>query len=262
VRKSDVLRFDGGGLFSSDGPWIHSQRVIESYELILVTRGTVHLQEGGREHTLTPNDYILLHPHIPHGGTKISTEAVEFYWLHFYAPPAEWLPRLRTPCTGMMTAPGALIQTTRQLLQIWDSPAYPTDTADHLLYVLLAEFLVQREQQAPQNALAARIHEYVRSHADRPLTAVQVAEKLGYHPDHLSRVLKSCYGLTLQQEIVRQRLERAKVLLQSTDCTVAEVAAKLGYDDPNLFEKFFRYHAKTAPTAYRNSFSRMHTNHE
>lgn len=261
MRISDFSfsQFDGGGKFSSAGPWIHGQRVIESYELIVVTRGTVYLREGEQHFTLRPNDYILLHPGIPHGGDRPTEEPVEFYWLHFFPEAERQYPR---PCTGTLPSPSALIQTARQLLQVQQSPAYPPDTVHHLLYVLLAELTVQREQQEPQNALAARVHEYIRSHADRPLSAAQVAEAIGYHPDHLSRVLKSCYGVTLSQEIARQRLSRAQLLLQTTDYTVNRIALELGYEDSNLFEKFFRYHQGTTPTAYRNSFSKIHTNHK
>ncbi|MBQ8894463.1 MAG: helix-turn-helix transcriptional regulator [Clostridia bacterium] len=263
-----LLFFSGGGRFSSPGPWIHGQRQIDSFELILVTRGTVYLQENGREFTLRPNDYLVLHPFIPHGGTQATEEPVEFYWLHFMAgetgilPPPDWEQRFAFPCFGTLPSPSALIQIARQLLQVQESPAYPEETAHHILYLLLAELAVQREQAEPQNALAARVHEYVRAHADRPLTVGQVAEALGYHPDHLSRILKGCYGFTLRQEIVTQRLSRAKLLLQTTDFSVSRIAMELGYEDPNLFEKFFRYHQGITPTAYRNSFSKQHTNHK
>lgn len=261
MRLSDFSypQFDGGGRFSSAGPWIHGRRVIDSYELIIVTKGTVWLEEGGQRFTLHPNDYILLHPGIPHGGWRTTREPVEFYWLHFIPEEGR---QYETPYHGKLPSPSALIQTTRQLLQIRQSPAYPKETTHHLLYVLLAELAVQREQTEPQNALAARVHEYIRAHTDKPLTAAQVAEAIGYHPDHLSRVLKACYGFTLQQEIARQRLSRAKLLLQTTDFTVARIALELGYEEPNLFEKFFRYHQGTTPTAYRNSFAKMHTNHK
>lgn len=261
MKKSDFStpHFDGGGRFSSSGPWIHGHRVIESYELIIVTKGTVWIAEGEQEFTLCPNDYILLHPNIPHGGWRTSVEPVEFYWLHFFSAENQ---RFENPYFGTLKSPSVLIQTARQLLQIKQSPDYPPETCDHLLFVLLAELNVQRQQQAPLNALAARVHEYIRARADLPLTATQVADEIGYHPDYLSRVLKNCYGFTLQQVITYQRLSRAKLLLQTTDFTVARIALELGYKEPNLFEKFFRYHQGTTPTAYRNSFSKIHTNHK
>lgn len=257
MRNSDF--FVNGGKFSSPGPWIHGTRIIDSYELILVTKGHIYMREGEHEFQLGPNDYLLLHPEVSHGGTKATEEPLEFYWLHFHPDTQRQFAR---PYHGSLSSPSVLIQLARQLLQIRQSPAYPAETADHLLYVLLAELAVQRDQQEPQNALAARTHEYIRAHSDRPLSAHQVAEALGYHPDHLSRTLKACYGFTLQQEIAEQRLSRARFLLQTTDETVSCIALELGYEDANLFEKFFRYHEGITPTAYRNSFSKLHTNHK
>ena len=260
MRISDFsfAEFNGGGKFSSSGPWIHGQRIIESHELIVVTKGTVYMAEGDREFTLRPNDYLLLHPDLPHKGFKQSEEPVEFYWIHFLPVNGQ---EFEQPYTGTLSTPSTLIQTARQLLQICRSHAYPPDTTHHMLCVLLAELEVQRKQLAPQNALAARVQEYIRAHTDRPLTATQVADALGYHPDHLSRILKACYGITLQQEIVNQRIRRANLLLQTTDYPIYRIAMDLGYDDPNLFEKFYCYHQGISPAAYRNSFSKIHTNH-
>ena len=259
MRISDFSfpHFDGGGKFSSKGDWIHITRTINSYELILVTRGTVYLEEDGVRHTLHADDYILLHPHRPHGGWRITKGEVSFYWLHFFSEEA-W----PTPFTGTASQPEILVQNARQLLQIQHSPVHPKAAADHMTYVLLSELLVQRRQDRPQNTLALKTLEYIRAHSYRPLTTAEVAEALGYHPDHLSRLLKQCRGITLGTAITRQRLERAKWLLQTTEYTVNRIAIELGYEEANLFEKFFKYHAGLSPTAYRNSFADLHTNHK
>ncbi len=259
VRNSDFSfpQFDGGGKFSSEGDWIHGTRVINTYELILVTHGTVYLEENGVRHVLRTNDYILLHPHMPHGGYRITKEPVSFYWLHFYSKDKYPLPFI-----GTALHPEILIQNARQLLQIHHSPAYPKQTVNHMMYVLLSELLVQRQQEQPQNALAVKVLEYIRAHSDRPLSSADVAAALEYHPDHLGRVLKAYCGTTLNKEIARNRLRRAKWLLQTTNYPVNRIAMELGYADANLFEKFFKYHTTLTPTAYRNSFSDLHTNHK
>ncbi len=258
MRISDfsLPHFISGGKFSSTGEWIHSGRRIESYELMLVTRGNVYIEENGLRHTLHAGDYILLHPDLPHGGFRVSNEQVEFYWLHFLS--ADTFP---LPYTGKAASPEILIQNARQLLQMHASLAHPSQAADHMMYVLLSELAVQRQQEKPQNALALKTLEYIRAHSYRELSTADVAEALGYHPDHLSRVLKAYCGTTLGREITAHRLSRAKRLLQTTEYTVSRIALELGYADANLFEKFFTYHMGLTPTAYRNSFSNLHTNH-
>jgi len=226
-------------------------------ELILVIRGTVHLQEGQRQFLLRPGDYILLHAGIPHGGWQASREKIEFYWVHFYA---DRVPE--APITGTLADPGILVQSARQLLQIHQSGFYPVGTGDAMLQVLLAELSVQQEKLQKLPVLAAAVCEYIRDHADTALTAAKVAKAMGYSADHLSRVLKQSCGRTLRQQITLQRMNRARLMLQTTDMTVAELAFRLGWSDPNLFEKFFTYHQKNTPTAYRNSFARNHINHK
>lgn len=261
MRKSDIsgLRYTGGGAFSTGGPWRHGTRIIDSFELILVTRGTVAIREGQTRHTLQPEDYLLLHPGIEHAGWRTSEEPVSFYWIHFTLAAAPAM--FSTPCAGRAPEPGAMILLARQLLQIGASPAYPAGTAEHMLAVLLAELQVQREMRGPQNAFAARVHEYIRSHSYEPLNVQAVAAAFGYHPDHLTRILKRCYGRTLREDIIHTRLERAKALLQDPEKTISQIALELGFEELNLFEKFFRYHQHCSPTQYRSSFSRLHTNH-
>ena len=51
MRISDLKDpvFTGGGVFSSEGSWIHGKRVLDSFELMLVTRGEVYIREGNTE---------------------------------------------------------------------------------------------------------------------------------------------------------------------------------------------------------------------
>lgn len=259
VRITDTqhLKFAFGGLFTSEGVWRHPERTIDTHELILVIHGTVYIREGEQSYALQPGDYLLLHAGIPHGSERSTEEKVSFYWLHFHGHPVP-----AGSFCGSLSNPGILVQCARQLLQIHQTPGYPEGTADAMLQVLLAELGVQREAEKAPSALAAQTHEYIRSHSSQPLLPSAVADAMGYSQDHLSRVLKRAYGRTLRQEIVSERMNRARLLLQTTSMSISQLAFALGWKDPNLFEKFFRYHQNCTPTAYRQSFPRSHTNHK
>ena len=47
------------------------------------------------------------------------------------------------------------------------------------------------------------------------------------------------------------RLQLAQKLLLETDCTVAEIAHRVGYENPNKFSSAFREAAGMTPTEYR-----------
>ncbi|MBQ9964129.1 MAG: helix-turn-helix transcriptional regulator [Clostridia bacterium] len=263
MRKSDFLNIEycHGGLFTSEAAWTHSTRCIQTYEIIVVTKGTVYIREEETEYAVNAGEYLLLYPDRTHGGTRLSEMPVEFFWLHFTGKTEEGMFAKHLQPYGALRNRSAIVQLVQQILHYQETPSYPSSCCDFTLYMLLCELMVQSNEASAKNVLAERVHEYIRSHGERLLSVQDVAKHFGYNVDYLSRVMKACYGKTLQQEIVTNRLQRAKYLLQTSQYTVDQIARELGYDDPNLFIKFFRYHEKTAPTAYRNRYHKRFTNH-
>ena len=49
----------------------------------------------------------------------------------------------------------------------------------------------------------------------------------------------------------RLRMEKARCLLDTTEASVKEVAATLGYDDPFYFSRVFKSVNQLAPSNYR-----------
>ena len=93
---------------------------IQSYELISVTRGTLHIQSGQRDYALSPGQFVLLFPGECHFGTRASQGELGFYWTHFHFDaevsavyeeppeaalfPDESRPRYILPETGTLSA--------------------------------------------------------------------------------------------------------------------------------------------------------------
>jgi AraC-like DNA-binding protein len=77
-----------------------------------------------------------------------------------------------------------------------------------------------------------------------------VARLFGVHERTLRRRL-GAEGRGLQQLINHSRFELAQQLLANTALSVAEIAAVLCYDDPNVFSRAFRGWAKLSPTQWR-----------
>lgn len=77
------LFFSNMGLFESDADWIHPTVTIDTYELIYVVAGEIHLREKETRYHLKEGDLILLEPGSEHGGTAFSHGFTSFYWLHF-----------------------------------------------------------------------------------------------------------------------------------------------------------------------------------
>src|ERR1700726_2380732 len=72
------------GLFVSPAHGIHPERVIDSYELILVRTGTLVLGEEATVFALEQGDTLILWPGRVHRGVAPYAANTSFYWVHFY----------------------------------------------------------------------------------------------------------------------------------------------------------------------------------
>jgi AraC-like DNA-binding protein len=77
-----------------------------------------------------------------------------------------------------------------------------------------------------------------------------VARRIGYQPDYLNRMLKPVCGLTLGglRDTLRLRAARRRL---AGSAPVAEIAAEIGFEDPNYFSRWFRIQTGCTPTGWR-----------
>jgi AraC-like DNA-binding protein len=68
---------------------------------------------------------------------------------------------------------------------------------------------------------------------------------------HLSRLLKAATGMTFGQLRNAVRVERARVALLTTELSVKEIAAGVGYTHPTDLTRHFRSVHSLSPIAYR-----------
>ncbi|MBQ9773218.1 MAG: helix-turn-helix transcriptional regulator [Clostridia bacterium] len=249
IEKSLQLQFSSIGRFETYAEWIHPCVTVDTYELILVLAGDVKIYEGERQFCAHPGQMLLLEPGVEHGGYERNVGHTAFYWLHFSTNEiAAWgIPKLET-------APHNAEKALRELMHLWQ-------TQKSLAEITLAKFLLENRAGAEyKNKLAYEVREYVRVHARESLRVDAVARHFGYSADHLSRLFRREFGYDLKEGIVRQRLAYAESLLINTDYSVKEIAATCGFEDENLFVKFFKYHEKITPVMYRNRFFGIHMN--
>jgi AraC-like DNA-binding protein len=86
-------------------------------------------------------------------------------------------------------------------------------------------------------------------------TVQYVSEQLHFSPDYLSDMLRAYTGQNTQQHIHNKLIDTAKMLLSSSNLTVAEVAYQLGFEHPQSFNKLFKRKTNISPTSYRHSFN-------
>ncbi len=96
-----------------------------------------------------------------------------------------------------------------------------------------------------------RLHDYVAAHLDACLSAATVARALGLSETACARAYRRDTGITLNQYVHAQLVQRAAKLLLLTDLPVKEVAERLGFADEFYFSRFFKREMEYSPREYR-----------
>lgn len=83
------------------------------------------------------------------------------------------------------------------------------------------------------------------------MTLNECADRLSYHPNYLSKVLKKEKGVTFTDMANEEKLKQARYMLLTTEYSVAEISEKLMYNNVQNFIRFFKNHVGLTPAAFR-----------
>ncbi|MCR8968402.1 response regulator [Facklamia sp. 7083-14-GEN3] len=96
------------------------------------------------------------------------------------------------------------------------------------------------------------IEEYLKEYIfQSELSLNLMSEAIGYNSNYLSVLIKDFYGMSFQDYINKERMERAKLLLLSTDKKNYEIAQEIGIEDVNYFITKFKKYYHITPKQFR-----------
>lgn len=72
---------------------------------------------------------------------------------------------------------------------------------------------------------------------------------------YFSKLFKEHLGTSPYQYLIKKRIQYAKYILCSTDCSISEISEQVGYTDPTLFIRAFTKHTGLSPNSYRKQQS-------
>lgn len=78
-----------------------------------------------------------------------------------------------------------------------------------------------------------------------------LVQHLGRDYHYLSHLFSAAEGLTIEKFIIRQKVERAKELIDYGELSMAEVAGQLGYSSPAHLSRQFRQVTGLTPTEFQ-----------
>ena len=103
----------------------------------------------------------------------------------------------------------------------------------------------------PRQRLVEEIRQYIDSHLTQELTLARIASAVSSSRYYICHLFKIGTGTTITQYIAGRRIAHAKLLLEETDNSIADIAITTGYDNISYFSRVFREYTGDSPTAYR-----------
>lgn len=95
---------------------------------------------------------------------------------------------------------------------------------------------------------------YIENHLDADLSLEHISEVAMYSPFHFHRIFKLITGETLQNYIIRKKIEKSAFYLAvQKEMEIKEIYLDLGFSNHSVFSKTFKKYYGIAPSAFRNS---------
>lgn len=96
--------------------------------------------------------------------------------------------------------------------------------------------------------------EYIDHHMDTELSLEKVSEIAAYSPFHFHRIFRLITQETIQQYIIRKRIEKSAFYLAvKKDLTIKDTYLLAGFSSHSAFHKTFKKHYGRSPSEFRNS---------
>lgn len=110
--------------------------------------------------------------------------------------------------------------------------------------------IIPEESPLPGEDELFTILNYIQSNYAN-LTIEQLAFHFGFSSRHVARLVKKGAGISFSKLIRATKLQRAAMLLDTSDLSIDEIAHQVGYADLSGFYRAFKRFYGTAPVEYR-----------
>ena len=246
--------------------------------LYYVTEGEAMIDIDGTVHTLTAGHLYLIPAYTKH--TNICTGVFAHYYLHIYEEAAtSMLDEWQYPVELLATPTDLYLF--KRMCELFPDRALPASnptTYDNhqtlaqnlqsnlmrplgekmesrgIVLMLMSRFIsVATPKSRVKDDRISNAITYIREHLGSRIEVSELADMACMSKDHFTRMFRKETGETPNQYIILRKMEKAELLIVTTEMSVKSVANALGYDDSSYFNRLFRKQTGVTPQQYRES---------
>lgn len=108
-----------------------------------------------------------------------------------------------------------------------------------------------RKYNLKHGNLVTQIKEFAKHRYMENITLTDIANEVYMSPNHICSVFKKETGETINEYLIKVKMDAAKNMLKNSKQKILEIAEKLGYENPHYFSYSFKKHTGQTPQQYR-----------
>lgn len=259
--------------------WECSVHTHKNHEIGYIIKGEGSYDVGGVGYWAKAGDIFIIPPNVPHFEVKSQRQPFEimFIMVKHYGKGSKRLIDIIKRLQGRIH----LAQETKikDIFKdiyneiIIKNPGYLSiiDAKLKILYLLLyREIHMSSLSDKKKNLkmitsernryVIGEVKQLIMKNIEKNLTINFIAQNFYYHPNYLSQLIKNDTGKSLNEYIIGLRMERAMEMLSSTDSSIEQIAASLGFSSTEYFYKRFKKEVGMTPNQYRSKFLNLPKN--
>lgn len=245
-----------------DGPSVRTTypQGRNDYQLIYIVAGKGDFYFKNGKKVIDKGNMVLYRPGEPQIYTYHAADKVEVYWVHFTGSQVEeFLSHYNLPKNRNVFFIGASPDYQWLYNQMISELQLHRDNYDELLQLLLRHVLlkINRYMQEQEkgienifNEIELAIH-YFNKNYNKSISIDQYAKEHYISTNRFIQNFKTVARVTPQQYIIHLRISAAKECLVSTDKSIKEIAAEVGYNNALYFSRLFKKIVGLSPSDYR-----------
>ncbi len=238
--------------------------------------GSAVIQIADSTHTLRKGDVYFVAPNVKYNFKDYSDAEIEVVTLNFANPAAVtqgYMPQsiIRALINGNCT-PFAMVSPDEEVYtQMYDAiqniKAAETEKYEYfqlkvysemygLFYYLFSRKYIKIldvENKSKKYRALVRVTNYIDEHYAEGISLDEVAGQTGISRYYVSHLFKELMNTTFVGYVNELRLNRAAMLLVTTDKPIIEIASISGFNNLSNFNRAFKMHFNKTPSAYRKA---------
>lgn len=252
-----------------EGDW---QSILHSHpfsELFYVVSGNGTFVAEGSEFPVGKNDMVIINPQVQHTEKSLYTTPLEYIVLGIDGLSFSF-ENIASAQDGisMQTASGAVYKYNMQSSNVYAYLNIMLEEISHkkenyetvcqnLLEILLVCMLrndnlsIVQEEKNPLNRECTQIRNYLDANYAEDITLDTLAALTHMNKYYMAHAFTKYAGMSPMSYLQQKRVQEARSLLESTNCSIAQISNILGFSSQSYFSQVFKKSTGKTPNQHR-----------